>query len=167
MNPVLKDLDKQIGRQVKEPRYAIKWGKAYYGSVVHGWCIELVAYDVSVNIVFLNGDRLAAPPVLGDGTRYLKLKSREELESSQLQEWIKQSCSMSGWAWLAVDLRVAPSSYLRYLRSLQRIASAPSPTLRRGQPAFPRSSKNISVLKRDRASGRIDVQLSAAGGTRN
>lgn len=99
LKPVLRELDKQICRLLDEPRYAIKWGKAYYGSATRGWCIELVAYDVSVNIVFLNGDRLAAPPELGDETRYVKIKNREELESSQLQEWIKQSCSMSGWAW--------------------------------------------------------------------
>lgn len=99
LNSILRKLDKQIRTLLDEPRYAIKWGKAYYGSAAHGWCIELVAYDVSVNIVFLNGDRLAAPPELGDETRYVKIKNREELESSQLQEWIKQSCSMPGWAW--------------------------------------------------------------------
>ncbi|GGJ02404.1 DUF1801 domain-containing protein [Halopseudomonas pertucinogena] len=99
VNPVLKALDKQIGSELKNPRYAIKWGKAYYGSPGRGWCIEVAAYDISANIVFLNGNRLDPPPELGDETRYVKIRKPEELESSRLREWIRQSCSNSGWGW--------------------------------------------------------------------
>ncbi|WP_226944830.1 hypothetical protein [Pseudomonas sp. FME51] len=99
LTPLLKALDKQIGMLLDEPRYAVKWSKAYYGSAGRGWCIELAAYDVSFNIVFLNGSRLDAPPELGDETRYVKIRRSEELESAQLQAWIKQSCNMPGWAW--------------------------------------------------------------------
>lgn len=99
VNPVLKALDKQIGSELKNPRYAIKWGKAYYGSPGRGWCIEVAAYDISANIVFLNGNRLDPPPELGDETRYVKIRKPEELESSRLREWIRQSCSMPGWGW--------------------------------------------------------------------
>src|SRR5690606_40909483 len=66
-------------------RYAIKWGKAYYGTPDYGWCIELVAYDISVNLVFLNGSQLSQPPELGDESRYVKIKSLEELQSAQLR----------------------------------------------------------------------------------
>lgn len=99
VNPILKELDKQICRQLENPRYAIKWGKAYYGSPGRGWCIEVAAYDISANIVFLNGSQLDSPPELGDETRYVKIRKREELEGAQLLEWIRQSCSMPGWAW--------------------------------------------------------------------
>ena len=99
LNPIVTELDKLIRQQLDDPRYAIKWGKAYYGSPNRGWCIELVAYDVSVNLVFLNGNRLNTPPELGDQTRYVKIKSLEELKTSQIREWIKQSCDMPGWAW--------------------------------------------------------------------
>lgn len=99
VNPVLKALDKQIGSELKNPRYAIKWGKAYYGSPGRGWCIEVAAYDISANIVFLNGNRLDPPPELGDETRYVKIRKPEELESSRLREWIRQSCSNPGWDW--------------------------------------------------------------------
>lgn len=99
LNPIVLALDKLIRAHLKNPHYAIKWGKAYYGTPNHGWCIELVAYDVSVNIVFLNGSQLENPPELGDETRYVKIKSFEELQSTQIQEWIKQSCKISGWAW--------------------------------------------------------------------
>ena len=33
----------------------IKWKKAYYGVSELGWIIEMVAYDVSVNVVFFGG----------------------------------------------------------------------------------------------------------------
>ncbi len=99
LNPIVSDLDKLIRAQLVDPRYSIKWGKAYYGSSKWGWCIELVAYDVSVNIVFLNGQLLENPPALGGQTRYIKIKGIEELQSSKIHAWIKQSCNMSGWAW--------------------------------------------------------------------
>ena len=47
-------------------QYAVKWKKAYYGLPKRGWVIELVAYDVSVNVVFLGGAKLETPPPLGE-----------------------------------------------------------------------------------------------------
>ena len=38
--------------------YAVKWKKAHYGLPEHGWIIEVVAYDVSVNVVFFARCRL-------------------------------------------------------------------------------------------------------------
>lgn len=99
LNPIVTRLDKLIRDQITEPRYAIKWGKAYYGSPKYGWCIELVAYDVSVNVVFLNGSKLKSPPELGDETRYVKISDAGEVETARLQNWIKQSCRIAGWAW--------------------------------------------------------------------
>lgn len=99
LNPILAELDKLVLKELRNPRYAIKWGKAYYGSTRCGWCIELVAYDVSVNLVFLNGDRLKGPPALGDETRYVKIRNLEEAKSDRIREWIEQSCQMTGWSW--------------------------------------------------------------------
>lgn len=99
LKPIVSELDRLIQQELKDPRYAIKWGKAFYGSTKFGWCIELVAYDVSANLVFLNGSQLKEPPELGDETRYVKIKSLEEAQSAQVLEWIRQSCHMPGWAW--------------------------------------------------------------------
>lgn len=99
LNPIVSELDKIILQELKNPRYAIKWGKAYYGSTKSGWCIELVAYDVSVNIVFLNGSQLSDPPKLGGETRYVKIRDIEETKSGQVRKWIKQACQMPGWSW--------------------------------------------------------------------
>ncbi len=99
LNPVVSELDRLILQELGSPRFAIKWGKAYYGSEGFGWCIELVAYDVSVNIVFLNGSRLKNPPELGDETRYVKIRDIAEARSPQVADWIRQSCKTPGWAW--------------------------------------------------------------------
>lgn len=99
LNPIVSELDKSIRRKLKNARYAIKWGKAYYGSTALGWCIELVAYDVSVNVVFLNGSQLDDPPELGGETRYVKITSLEEAKSKRVLEWIKQSTTTQGWGW--------------------------------------------------------------------
>lgn len=99
LNPIVTKLDACIRNQLSDPRYAIKWGKAYYGTPELGWCIELVAYDVSVNVVFLNGSDLASPPELGDETRYTKITDAIELDSEDLQRWIQESCRMTGWRW--------------------------------------------------------------------
>lgn len=99
LNPIISALDKLIQANLKSPRYAIKWGKAFYGNSDLGWCIEVVAYDVSANIVFLNGSKLATPPELGDETRYVKIRNTEDLESDSLKKWIQESCNTPGWKW--------------------------------------------------------------------
>jgi hypothetical protein len=99
MNPIVSELDELIRQHLKNPRYAVKWGKAHYGSAQLGWCIALAAYHVSVNVVFFNGNKLDKPPELGNETRYVKIRTLEEAQSSQVLEWVKQSCQISGWAW--------------------------------------------------------------------
>jgi hypothetical protein len=99
MNPIVSALDRLIRQHLENPGYAIKWGKAYYGSEQHGWCIELAAYHVSVNVVFLNGAKLNNPPELGSETRYVKIRSLANVDSAQVTEWVRQSCQMPGWAW--------------------------------------------------------------------
>jgi hypothetical protein len=99
VNPLVKKLDSLVRANLKNPRYAVKWGNAYYGSVGKGWLIQLAAYDVSVNIVFLNGEKLLNPPELGGETRYIKLTNLGDVQSTQLVNWVKESCSIKGWSW--------------------------------------------------------------------
>src|SRR3546814_5647035 len=87
------DLDKLIRDTHDDLQYAIKWKKAYYGLPEQGWIIELVAYDVSVNVVFHGGADFDSPPPLGDTgrSRYIKLKSLEEAEQPDLEAWNAQA----------------------------------------------------------------------------
>jgi hypothetical protein len=99
LHPIVKRLDDVIRETVPGLHYAVKWRKAYYGLPELGWIIEMVAYDVSVNVVFFGGADLDAPPPLGTTgrTRYVKVKTLEEAERPEIHEWIQQAGRVTGW----------------------------------------------------------------------
>jgi hypothetical protein len=59
----------------------------------------MVAYDVSVNVVFFGGADFDVPPPLGttDRSRYIKVKSLDELEQTDLRGWIENAGRVAGW----------------------------------------------------------------------
>ena len=99
LNPIVKQLDESIRETIPGLQYAVKWKKAYYGLPEHGWIIEMVAYDVSVNVVFFGGADFDPPPPLGTTgqTRYIKLKTLEEAQAPEMQKWIEQAGRAPGW----------------------------------------------------------------------
>lgn len=99
LNPMVKELDAMICEELPGLQYAIKWGKVYYGLPKLGWIIEIAAYDVSVNVVFLGGADFDAPPPLGetDRSRYVKLKTLEEARAPEIRQWIEQAGRVPGW----------------------------------------------------------------------
>jgi hypothetical protein len=99
LHPIVKWLDELIRRTIPDLQFAIKWKRAYYGLPERGWIIELVAYDVSVNVVFLGGTEFDAPPPLGTTgrTRYVKVKTLEEARTPEMHKWIEQAGRVPGW----------------------------------------------------------------------
>jgi hypothetical protein len=99
LQPIVERLDESIRKTVPGLDYAVKWKRAYYGLPKLGWIIEIAAYDVSVNVVFLGGADFDPPPPLGttDRTRYIKVTSLEEAQRPELQKWIEQAGRMPGW----------------------------------------------------------------------
>ena len=99
LQPIVRRVDALIRDTIPGLQYAIKWKKAYYGVPDRGWVIEMVAYDVSVNVVFLGGAEFDAPPPLGDTdrSRYVKLTSVEEAERPEMRSWIEQAGNVPGW----------------------------------------------------------------------
>ena len=99
LNPIVAHLDDMIRTTIPGLHYALKWKKAYYGLPELGWIIEMVAYDVSVNVVFLGGADFDSPPPLGDTgrSRYVKVKTLEEARASEMREWIKEAGTTPGW----------------------------------------------------------------------
>jgi hypothetical protein len=97
--PIVKRLDELICETIPGLQYAVKWKRAYYGLPELGWIIEMVAYDVSVNVVFFGGAELDPPPPLGtiDRSRYVKVKTQEEAERAEMHKWIKQARRVPGW----------------------------------------------------------------------
>jgi hypothetical protein len=99
LHPIVRELDDSIRETIPGLRYAVKWKKAYYGLPDAGWIIEMVAYDVSVNVVFFGGADFDPPPPLGttDRSRYIKVKTLEEAQGPQMRGWIEQSRRVPGW----------------------------------------------------------------------
>jgi hypothetical protein len=100
LQPIVKRLDELIRKTLRGLHYAVKWKKAYYGLPEQGWVIEMVAYDVSVNVVFLGGADFDTPPPLGDTdrSRYIKVKSLDELDQTELRTWIENAGRVEGWS---------------------------------------------------------------------
>jgi hypothetical protein len=73
LQPIVRALDESIRATIQGLHYAVKWKRPYCGLPELGWIIELAAYDVSVNVVFLGGADFDSPPPLGTTgrTRYV------------------------------------------------------------------------------------------------
>jgi len=99
LHPIVKRLDELVCETIPGLQYAVKWKRAYYGLPRLGWIIEMVAYDVSVNIVFFGGAEFNPPPPLGTTgrTRYVKVKTLEEAQGPEMHKWIAQAAHVPGW----------------------------------------------------------------------
>ena len=99
LHPIVESLDASIRKAIPGLQYAVKWKKAYYGLPELGWIIEMVAYDVSVNVVFFGGADFEPPPPLGETerTRYVKIKTLDEAQAPAMRAWIAQAGRVPGW----------------------------------------------------------------------
>ena len=99
LHPIVTRLDGLIREALPGLQYAVKWKKAHYGLPELGWIIEIVAYDVSVNVVFFGGAEFDPPPPLGSAgrARYVKVRSLEEAERPEMLDWIEQAGRAPGW----------------------------------------------------------------------
>jgi hypothetical protein len=99
LQPIVRALDDLICASIPGLHYAVKWKRPYYGLPDLGWIIELAAYDVSVNVVFLGGAEFNSPPPLGTTgrTRYVKVTSLEETQGTDLHGWIEEASRTPGW----------------------------------------------------------------------
>ena len=99
LHPIVKRLDGLIRETIPGLRYAVKWKRAYYGLPELGWVIEMVAYDVSVNVVFFGGAEFETRPPLGttDRSRYVKVTTLDEAQGPEMRTWIDQAGRVPGW----------------------------------------------------------------------
>ena len=98
LHPIVERLDHSIRETISGLRYAVKWKNAYYGLPGLGWIIEMVAYDVSVNLVFHGGGKFDPPPPLGEGaSRYIKIREADEVDTPEMKDWIEQAAKTPGW----------------------------------------------------------------------
>ena len=99
LQPIVEGLDALIRESLPGLQYAVKWKKPHYWVPDQGWVIEVVAYDVSVNIVFFGGADFDSPPPLGssDRSRYVKLTSVDEVDQPEMRDWIDNAGRVPGW----------------------------------------------------------------------
>jgi hypothetical protein len=99
LQPIVKLLDESIQATIPGLQYAVKWKRPYYGLPELGWIIEIAAYDVSVNVVFLGGADFDCPPPFGttDRSRYFKVTTLDEVERPELHECIAEASRTPGW----------------------------------------------------------------------
>ena len=99
LRPIVKRLAELIRETIPGLQCVIKWQKAYYRMPQLEWIIEMVAYDVSVNVVFFGGAEFDPPPPLGttERTRYVKVKTLEEAQGPEMHKWIEQAGRVPGW----------------------------------------------------------------------
>lgn len=97
LQPIVAHLDALIRDTIPKLQFAVKWKKAHYGLEKHGWIIEMVAYDVSVNLVFFAGAKFDPAPPQGDGSRYVKIRTMEEARADDVRAWIEQAAKHPGW----------------------------------------------------------------------
>jgi hypothetical protein len=99
LQPIVRKLDDVIRTTIPGLHFAVKWKRPYYGLPDLGWIIEIAAYDVSANVVFLGGADFDSPPPLGtaDRTRYVKVTTLEEVQSQGLLELIEEAGRTPGW----------------------------------------------------------------------
>ena len=59
----------------------------------------MVAYDVSVDVVFFGGTGFEPPPPPGitDRSRYVKVKTVEEVQGPEMHTWVEQAGRVPGW----------------------------------------------------------------------
>jgi hypothetical protein len=99
LQPIVERLDESIRATIPALHFAVYRKRPYYGTPGLGWIIEIAAYDVSANVVFLGGADFDSPPPLGtaDRTRYIKVTSLDEAQKPELQKWIEQAGRTQGW----------------------------------------------------------------------
>ena len=99
IKPAIQEIDSLIHDSIPNLNNAIKWGSAFYGTKELGWLIEVAAYSVSANIVFLKGASFNPQPSMGSGneSRYVKITSMDQLKDQKIVAFIKQAGTQKGW----------------------------------------------------------------------
>jgi len=99
LQAIVKAVDELIRATLPDLQYAVNRKRGYYGIPKLGWLIELAPYDVSANVVFFGGADFDSLPPLGttDRTRYVKVRSLEDVELPELKKWIEEAGRTPGW----------------------------------------------------------------------
>jgi hypothetical protein len=94
-----KTLDQIADKTVPEIQKAVRWNTPFFGTKEHDWFFGFYCYKKYVQVFFLNGEKLKPmPPVKSKqkNVRYLNIFENDELDTSQIEKWLKQGCKLPG-----------------------------------------------------------------------
>jgi hypothetical protein len=95
-----KRLDALVVRNVPKVRKAVKWNSPFYGVEGRGWFLSFHVYTRYVKVTFFNGASLRPPPPGASkhkDVRYLDIHEKDEIDETQMSDWIKQAAALPGW----------------------------------------------------------------------
>jgi hypothetical protein len=92
-------LDALITRSVPGVSKAVKWNSPFYGVEGQGWFLNLHCFTRYVKVAFFRGTSLKpVPPGKSKHkeVRYLDIHEHDELDETQLTDWVRQASLLPG-----------------------------------------------------------------------
>jgi hypothetical protein len=91
-------LDKLICKSVPGVQKAIRWNSAMYGMKDQGWFVSFHVFTNYVKVTFFKGTSLKPAPPGGTTkeARWIDIHE-EDLNETQMVEWVRQAAAIPGW----------------------------------------------------------------------
>ena len=91
-------LDVLISNAVPKVHKATRWNSAMYGIKDHGWFVSFHVFAKYVKVTFFKGTSLQPIPPGGSAkdARWIDVHE-EDLDETQLLEWVRQAAAIPGW----------------------------------------------------------------------
>jgi hypothetical protein len=93
-------LDEIITRAVPNLQKAVKWNSPFYGVEGQGYFLSYHCFAKYIKLAFFQGASLhPIPPVASkdENTRYVHIHEGEEINETQMTDWIKQAAALPGY----------------------------------------------------------------------
>jgi hypothetical protein len=93
-------LDEIITHAVPNVQKAVKWNSPFYGVEGQGFFLSYHCFAKYIKLAFFQGASLhPIPPVASkdENTRYVHIHEGEEINETQMTDWIKQAAALPGY----------------------------------------------------------------------
>jgi hypothetical protein len=94
-------IDALIVGTVPGVRKAVKWNSPFYGLEGQGWFLSFHCFTKYIKVTFFRGRPLRPLPP-GESkhkeVRHLDIHEHDQLDETQMANWVKQSVALPGWA---------------------------------------------------------------------
>lgn len=96
---VARRVDALVVEHVPGVRKAMRWHCPFYGVEGQGWFLAFAAFQQHIKFSFFKGALLHPQPPVGGAkdVRCLDVRERDELDETQLANWIERAAAVPGW----------------------------------------------------------------------